>query len=388
MAKSLLKARGSDLLCNGKPYRAIGVNIPHLHQAWNGTWHHIGEIYGTAQQARQAMMSALADASEHRIAFVRFFAHPGYPKGIDQLYAINKDEYWRQMAEVIEFCRERRIGLIPSLNVRGAWPVYTGEPRIAMLDPRSNAYQLGTTYIREFVSRYKDDPVILMWEIENEAMLASDVDMEGQPGLPEGCFADVSKYRAKYSRDDSYRWNDLMRFYRQQTELIKGLDPNHLITSGDAHVRYECTSRRETFPDFRYRNDTLREWIANNLASQPEPLDVFSYHMYGTNTPGKIITEMGLPSLELHRRLIRATHAANAPVFIGEFGQDSPSFQADRKARYTRLFLDMLEQERVALAALWVWHFRWQPENDVRSVTHPELVRQIEAFNRRYADLG
>lgn len=385
MAKSLLSARGSELVWDGRPYRAIGVNIPHLHQAWNGTWHHIGEIYGAAEQARQAMMAAVADASERRIAFIRFFANPGYPKGIDQLYTVNKADYWRQMSEVIEYCRARRIGLIPSFNMRGTWPAYTGEPRLAMLDAHTECHRLGAEYVREFVSRYKDDPVILMWEIENEAMLASDVDMEGQPGLPEGCFADSSKYRPKYCRQDSYRWTDLMQFYREQTELLKSLDPDHLVTSGDAHVRYECTSRRETFPNFRYRNDTLREWIANNLASQPEPLDVFSYHMYGTHTPGHNIREMGMPSLDLHRRLIRATHAANAPVFIGEFGQDTPSFRADRNAAYTRQFIDMLEQERVALAALWVWHFRWQPENDIRSTTHPELVKRIEAFNRRYA---
>ena len=43
-------------------------------------------------------------------------------------------------------------------------------------------------------------------------------------------------------------WADYLLLYREHTAFIKSLDPNHLVTSGDAQVRPECTSRRETFP--------------------------------------------------------------------------------------------------------------------------------------------
>ena len=59
------------------------------------------------------------------------------------------------------------------------------------------------------------------------------------------------------------------------------------MTSGDAAVRRECTSRRETFPNFKYRDDTFSECVANNLLSQPEPPDVYGYHLYATGTPRK-----------------------------------------------------------------------------------------------------
>jgi len=65
--------------------------------------------------------------------------------------------------------------------------------------------------------------------------------------------------------------------------LIRSLDQNHLVTSGDAGVRPKCTSRRETFPNSRFRSDTWREWLGNNLLSQPAPLDVFSFHFYGND---------------------------------------------------------------------------------------------------------
>jgi len=107
----------------------------------------------------------------------------------------------------------------------------------------------------------------------------------------------------------------IVRLYKEHAAFIKSLDPNHLVTSGDGYVREECTSRRETFPDFKFRSDTWREWLANNLASQPEPLDAFSYHFYGTSgvIGGADKPWAGMTDLEWMRGLVRATRAANAP---------------------------------------------------------------------------
>jgi endo-1,4-beta-mannosidase len=168
-------------------------------------------------------------------------------------------------------------------------------------------------------------------------MLSSDVDMKDTKGLPTGCYpADWTREQKILTCEDSLTWDMWLRIYKEQTTFIKGIDPNHLVTSGDAGTRPECTSRRETFPDFKYRKDTLRESIANNLASQPELLDVFSYHVYGSNADPDA-------TLNWMRWISRATHAAQVPVFIGELGQWEPTFDKDPQGKWTRQAIDVYD---------------------------------------------
>ncbi len=382
--KGFVTRSGLKLMLNGQEYRAIGVNIPNLHQSYFGTWFHNEQIYGTHAKARQAMLDALDDAQKSGIAFVRFFASPGYPIDTSRLYAKDRAQYWRLMDELFAECRKRNLKLVPSLQTLHGWYLTCGEHAQAILDPNSKTYKATHEYIREVVTRYKDDPTVLLWELENESMLAADVDQLGRDLPPKAVYPPGAEVREKGARDDSLTWDMTLRLYREHAAFIKSLDSNHLVTSGDAEVRPECTSRRETFPDFKYRTDTLREWLANNLASQPEPLDVISYHMYGNLEAAKPGTNWGLTFSDLMRSQIRAAHAAQVPVFIGELGQNNPSFKADPDARWTRAAIDIMEQEGVSLAALWVWHFPWQPELTVDSATYSQLVKRIGEFNRKH----
>ena len=140
---------GTHLTLGGKPFRAIGVNIPHLAQAYMGTWHHWKPFYGTREAMRQAVVEALIDAQQHEVAFVRFFASPGYPKGTAELYLKDKEEYWRQMDELFEICRKHRLKLVPSLGVLSKWHQDFGEPRTAVFDPKSKTHAANYGYIRE-----------------------------------------------------------------------------------------------------------------------------------------------------------------------------------------------------------------------------------------------
>ena len=381
-------ADGQRLMLDGREYRAIGVNMPNLHQAYLGTWFHNRQIYGSDEAAKQAMIEGVEDCERSGVAFIRFFASPGYPLDISRLYATDPEAYWRGMDEVFALCRQHHVKLIPSLGTIPGWYHYYGEVGQAILDPESKTYQGVYEYLREFVTRYKDDPTVLMWELVNEGTLRADVDQEGRNALPKGVYPEGTEVREKGVREDSLTWDMFQQLYRTQTEFIKSLDPNHLVTSGDAHVRPECTSRRETFPDFKFRQDTWREWLANNLMAQSEPLDVFSYHHYGTYAePQKPNDRWGFSSLELLRRLVRASHAAAAPVLIGELGQNDPPLGQDPTAKWTLDCVDMLEQEQVSLAAIWVWHFAWQPELTISGETHPALMARIAAFNAKYAQM-
>jgi hypothetical protein len=371
-------------MLNGRAYRAIGVNMPNLHQSYFGTWLHNKDKYGSDENAKQAMIAGVEDASKSGFRFIRFFADPGYPKDIDLIYAKDPEAYWKRMDEVFGLCRTNNLRLVPCLNmIYGCFADYYGEPKQAILDPESKTHQAAYKYIRDCVTRYKDDPLVLMWELNNEGVSHADVDMQGRKALPAECFTDNKQLREFRTREDSLNCHHYLRLYKEQATLIRKLDPNHLIDSGDSSVRYECSSRRETFPNFKFRDDTFREWIANNLYSQPEPLDVYSYHLYATGTPRK---RWGMTDLEWMRNLLVATMATATPVYIGELGQDRPSFGEDPEAKATIAFIDMADEIGVSLISLWVWHFTWQPERTLSSTTHPALVERCAAWNRKYAE--
>ncbi len=381
--------KGAKLFLNGREYRAIGVNMPNLHQSYFGTWFHDLQIYGSHEKARQAMVAAVEDAGRSGLAFIRFFASPGYPRDIDLIYAKDPEKYWQLMDEVFALCRKHNVKLIPSLGTITGWHLYCNEYRQAILDTNSRTAYATFRYVSDFVSRYRDDPTVLMWELENEPMLKADVDMKGRKLLPKGVYSPGAVVRETGAREDSLRWNMLLKIYTDHAAFIKGLDPNHLVTSGDAHVRPECTSRRETFPDFKYRSDTLDEYLANNIASQPEPLDVYSFHHYGTfRPPEKPGERWGLDCIALFSRMHRAVLDTGRPLFIGELGQSPPTFKENPQAEWTRACIDAIEKDGVSLTALWVWHFPWQPDLTFSSATHPELVRRAAEFNRKYAGIG
>lgn len=83
----------------------------------------------------------------------------------------------------------------------------------------------------------------------------------------------------------------------------------------------------------------------------------------------------------------RAIHASRSPVFVGELGQHDPHLQADPEAKWTHAAIDALDEEGVALIALWVWHFPWQDKdhNIPSGASHPLLMRRVAEFNREHA---
>lgn len=375
-------ARGAGLALSGREYRAVGVNVPHLHQIYMGTWLHLKQVYGTPENARAAAVAAVEDASRSGFAFIRFFAGPGYPIEASRLYEKDEQAYWRGMDDLFALCRRSGLRVIPCLNVASRHS-RCGEPRQAILDPSSRTWKENRRYVEAFVSRYKDDPTVLAWELENELMLAADVDRKGAKLAPRGVYPEGAVVRAVGEREDSLTWEMTQRIYREQSAFIKSIDPNHLVTSGDAGVRPEATSRRETFPNFRFRPDTWREHLANELAAQPEPLDLLSLHHYGPAESGPW-SEVGSP-IDRARLTAHAARAARVPLFIGELGQNAPSFRSDPDASWTIDYLNMAEEEAISLVALWVWHFPWQPELTVDSRSHPRLVERAREFNRRHA---
>ena len=95
------------------------------------------------------------------------------------------------------------------------------EQIVEYLTVATESNRLATEYVRAIVSRYRDDPRILFWEIGNEYNLEADLSA-----------------RWKERPANQIPTSDQIRsFLIQIAMLIKQLDRNHLITSGNSDMR-------------------------------------------------------------------------------------------------------------------------------------------------------
>lgn len=388
MAEGFIQREGARLTLEGREYRAVGANVPGLFTDYAGIGFHIRETFGTVEAARQNSLTAIREAEKHWIAFFRFWASGFWPKEM-QLYFEHPDQYWARMDELVALCRQHHVRLVPSLFFNGGlWPLICEEDYSAIADPASKTFQAMHQYARELVSRYRNDPNILAWELSNEMFLAADVNMEGReapsPGVMLGDW-----FKAKHTLQDSLTTATILQFYREMTAYIKGLDPHHLVASGDAGPRSTSVSLRESFPQQVWTPDTLRQNLASLLWSQPEPLDLLSIHHYGSLTEHNVPENLGVATcLEALRCRVRCAHAALTPVFVGELGNSQPTLREDPEGRYLGAALDLLEAEGASLAAIWAWYFPWQKDHNVTAESHPALLERIAQFNRKYAGLA
>ncbi|MHB9037814.1 MAG: cellulase family glycosylhydrolase [Armatimonadota bacterium] len=384
IAGGFVKADGPILILDGKQYRAIGVNMPGLFSDYVGASLTVDEQYGSLEKSRQHVIDGVNDAQKSGIAFMRFWATGYWPRDM-ALYLKDPQAYWKGMDEVFAMCREKNIKLVPSIFFNHSlWPMVCDEDVSAIADPSSKAYQAMRKYAKELVTRYKDDTNILMWEITNEGFLGADVNMIDRDAPDKSAYLpDAKLIKTKWKQEDSLTTAMLQRFYKDMAAYIKSIDPNHLVTSGDGGVRETSVSLREGFPKQDFTLDTLRANLAGLLASQPEPLDVFSVHSYGPNEWLKL--PGALSPIEYARSAVRCVHAARAPIFVGELGNSSPSFKDDPSAKWTLSAVDALDKEGADLIAIWVWYFPHQPGNTFTSSTHPALVKRISELNAKYA---
>ncbi|NQT92625.1 MAG: cellulase family glycosylhydrolase, partial [Lentisphaerae bacterium] len=325
----------------------------------------------------------------HHIPFIRFFAGSGYPVDAQKLYAVDRERYWREMDALFKLCWDRNIRLIPSLGILGPWADYHGEHKRAILDPASKTYASTYGYVREFVTRYRHDPVVLMWELNNEIFHIADLNFSGKPPKrPAGVFLPGTPGHRRELRtlDDCFSTDMFITLCRDMTRFIKDLDPNHVVTTGDAAPRHCSRALRENFPKHVWTPDTIEEHCSSLLMQQARPLDVISLHVYGKT--GARIKVDNLPVLEYAKALVRTGIANGRPVYVGEFGQGRGAFlKDDQQAAWFLNPFDLFEEEGVSLITLWVVHFPWQNKNFniANCAGHPAVFERIRRFNDTHA---
>jgi hypothetical protein len=406
-----VRLENGNFFLDGKGYKAVGINIPHLHQAHNGTFFHT-ELYPSVEAMQSSITRALDDAAANGAAFVRFFAVPGYPIDQARIYDEDPDAYWKAMDQVLEMCRERGLRVMPVLGIMG-WrgqPERHKEPIHAALDPSSKSCQEIHSHITTLVTRYRNDPVILMWSLSNEGFLKADIDYSKREAENPIIFTPGSLPKDQLGlrfQKEVYHFPDIVAHYRHWTDIIHRLDPGTPVTSGDAGIRAESVSRREGVaasrkegiwpPPYKFRKDTLDEHLAHLLESQ-SPVDVASIHAYfeGAEGKGEKVLNDDISRFDLQIAQVRALRAVGMAVLVGETSQRAPFLRKDPAATTLLPALRAMDAAGAQLIALWSWHFPWQDSRvHAEAITedwsiepgsdHPELMKFMVDYNQRHA---
>jgi len=162
-AAGVLQRWGMDLVLEGRPFRAVGVNKFDLALQF---------IRGGEE--REQARRALADIAGAGFTVVRFGAVGFYPRDLELWPS---PEYWRRWDDLVATARGHGLRLVPVL----VWNTYlfpdlAGESVQDMMTNRdSRSRQYLELYVHQVVSRYRDEPTILFWELWSELNLGADL---------------------------------------------------------------------------------------------------------------------------------------------------------------------------------------------------------------------
>jgi hypothetical protein len=341
-------------------YRNIGANIPDLFERF---------LRGDDAGA----IATLTRARDAGVRFVRCFGTTWGPENFG-LFEADRARWFGAFDRMLAAADAASIAVVPSLlfNIR-MLPDYvrqkTGkvEGVTDYLTPGSASNSLAVTYVTEVVSRYRNDPRVLLWEIGNEYNLE----------------ADLSAQWKQRPASDIPNSDQVQAFLIQIAKLIKGLDRRHLVTSGNSdmrpyawHIRQAMLAHRKDANPTDYPMDWMKDsydQYKQMLAFfNPPPLDIISVHQYppGKDTPFWLMENDDYAFVLPWTR--RASDILGKPLFVGEFAQKT---YVDGKEQETPWLLDFLKRlvgssassfsGAAPLAAVWSWEF--DPENPDQS---------------------
>ncbi len=283
---------GTSLMLNGAPYRFTGFNIYNANSRWNCWYPMVGG----------GLDRALTDIGGGGVFRAWFFQSLATTNGardwaaFDATLATAKTHNVRVMVTLTD-----HWGACEGTGQKGeAW--YTTGYKTTVYSGDRATYR---EFVREIVTRYRDNPIIMMWQIVNEA----------ESKTSSGACSSVSV---------------LKNFAADIGGLIKSIDPNHLVSFGTLGGQ-QCG----------IAGDAYRE-----IHTSPF-IDVCEYHDYWS---------VDALHGELQGR-IDQSKALSKPIFIGEMGikiSDAGGSTATRAARFGAKFGAQFGAG-VAGILLWVW---------------------------------
>ncbi|HXG42065.1 MAG TPA: hypothetical protein VNL95_04995 [Dehalococcoidia bacterium] len=294
-----VRAVGRDLYAGNQPVRFVGVNRYNLLSVYTG-----GVLQGCSSDWTLSQLEQVfAELEAMGVNAVRFWA-------FQRFTASGRD--FSRFDQVISLARSHNIYLVPVLENQWSSCTEGGYKtsdwyRGGYLRPYGSYPISYKEYVGRVVSRYRDEPIILMWQLMNEAESTDATRTRHDPDALYAFAADMSAY-------------------------VKSLDPNHLLALGTMGSGQPGTQGDE------YRR----------LHSLPG-LDVLEYHDYNEET---------VPLPDYLRERIQDSIVLGKPLIIGEAGISLGQFDAQTRARLFDAKMSAAFQNGVAAYLIWSYRNR------------------------------
>lgn len=340
----------ATVLKDGQPFRAIGVNF------FDCFLRTLKDGSDTSYDAGFATLAAKG------IPFARFCATGFWPSDM-KLYQTDRTEYFRRLDGVVNSARKHGVGLVPSLFWHySCVPDLVGEPMDQWGNPESKTHAWMRDYVREVVTRYRDNPAIWAWEFGNEYSL-------------QACLPNAASHRppvhpalgtpAVRSARDDLTFDQVGVAFAGFARAVRSHDPGRLILTGDSFPRLSAWHQKH---ENSWTTDSPEQAAEMLALANPDPVSAISLHAY-EDDDRRFAT-----AVEVARRV-------NKPLFVGEFGAQGET--AEQAAKFRRLLKAVLDH-RVPLAALWVFDLESQKDfNITAGNARAWQLDEIAEANRR-----
>jgi hypothetical protein len=324
----LTNGTNATVIKAGKPYRGIGIN-------------YFDCFLRTLEKADDTSYDAgFATLAVKGIPFARFCATGYWPRDM-KLYQTDRAEYFRRMDGVVKSAEKHGIGLVPSLFWNYACvPDLVGEPMDQWGNPHSKTHAWMREYVREVVTRYRDNPTIWAWELGNEFSLYASLP-NAKDQRPKS-HADLGTPATRSERDD-ITYAMLRVAFAEFGKAVREHDPKRLVVTGDSIPRLSAWHQEQKG---QWTHDTPEQFSEMLTLANPDPISAISVHAYEDDDQRLALI------MEVSRKL-------NKPLFIGEFGMpgETPEY-----AEKLRRMLKAVVDHQVPIAALWVFDLKTQKE--------------------------
>jgi len=361
-----LQRKGTQLLLDGRPLRLVSVNKFDLFLR-----------FLEGGEAKQQAVQAIQEASKQGFTVIRFAGVGFYPSHMRNW--ANEKVYWGAFDELVQTAKQQGVRLIPVIN----WNLYLF-PDMAnecvqdmLTNPDSRSRQYLWLYTHQIVSRYKDEPTILFWELTNEMNLGADLEFM----YPHG-WSNLNPVHEGTSfmrlRRDHFTTEQMIPFLKEWATFIKQIDPNHLIGSGFASPRPAAQHLRLARGKGDWTEDSVSEMETYLRDTHPDPIDLLSIHFYRKHDNLRFGNK-DEDSAQVLAFFKQASERIGKPLYIGETG-DEYAQRAD--APFLRNVLEQVKKLDIPLTLVWNWMSPGD-QYDVNPQRTPQVVQMMREANSR-----
>ncbi len=315
-------ARDGQLFLDGQRYRFVGLNVYSLASGPDGS----GLFYCGRRHSDADVDAIMNEAAAMGASVIRFSAYQTFTAGGTDFSRIDL---------LVEQARRHGLKLIPVLE--NQWPdctrggyKYAAWYRSGYRRPYGGYRQSFTDHVRAVVSRYRDEPAILMWQVMNEA-----------------------ESRTVLWEEDG---EALFSFAEDIGILVKSLDDRHPLCLGTSGLQRPGSGGED------YRRLAGIGFY-----------DVVEAHDYGAET---------VPWPEIIRQARADAGEAGKPFIIGEVGVRSPPRSQTERAWLIRAKLEAAWAADVD--GIMIWSYRAGDGTDRDFEADDPLVETIRDFTARH----